>query len=296
MFEGGKRVRGWRMAVVFLLGMFLASLQAIAVSAYETVAPPTWSVIVGAENQSRVIRSKAFLPDVLRVNVGDSVVWTSRSSEIYTVTFLPPGQQLPRFDEMNPQQVNRVGGNVYDGKHYFNSGVLSNVVNSRFHVSKSYRLIFGVTGDFIYYCLLDPMMIGIVHVRPAGTPYPSSQQVYNQQREADGQGQVGQTKSIASNHYVGAGIGDGQVANRSTQLPPVVNHVERKITSGSRRKGIFRSYGDTKRVNVRKLFKSGYRGVIPGWLDTILTRTLTKSGTFKCLCDLRNLPGVVGMK
>jgi plastocyanin len=247
-----------------------------------------------------VIRGKAFLPDVLRVNIGDSIVWTSRGSEIYTVTFLSPGQQLLSFDETNPQQINRVGGNVYDGKHYFNSGILSNVADSRFHVSKSYRLTFTVTGDFIYYCLLDPLMIGIVHVRPAGTPYPSSQQVYDQQSgagtQSDEQGQVGQTKSIDSNHRVGARIGDGKVANRSAQLPHAVKYVGKKIASTVRRKGIFRSYGDTKRVDATKLFKSRYRGVIPGWLDTILARTLTKSGTFKCLCGLRDLPGVVGMK
>jgi len=295
MFEGRKRVMGWRMAAAFMLGMFLASLQASAVSAYEMVAPHTWSVIVGAENQSRVVRGKAFLPDVLRVNVGDSIVWTLRGSEIYTVTFLPPGQQPLSFDETNPQYINRVGGNIYDGKHYFNSGILSNVANSRFHVSKSYRLTFSVTGDFIYYCLLDPMMIGIVHVRPAGTPYPSSQQAYNQQSEAGTQGD-GQTKSITGNRHVGAGIGDGQGANRSVQLPPAVNHVGKKITSGVRRKGIVRSYGDTKHVYVKNIFKSGYRGAIPGWLDTILTRTLTKSGTFQCSCGLRDLPGMVGMK
>jgi plastocyanin len=257
-------------------------------------------VIVGAENRSQVIRGKAFLPDVLRVNIGDSVVWTLRGSEIYTVTFLPPGQQPFSFDETNPQQINRVGGNAYDGNHYFNSGILSNVASSRFHVSKSYRLTFTVTGDFIYYCLLDPLMIGIVHVRPAGTPYPASQQVYDQQSgagtQSDEQGQVGQTKSIASNHRVEAGVGDGQVKNSSAQLPRTINHVGKKITSGVRRKGIVRSYGDTKHVYVKNIFKSGYRGAIPGWLDTILTRTLTKSGTFQCSCGLRDLPGMVGMK
>jgi hypothetical protein len=143
-------------------------------------------------------------------------------------------------------------------------------------------------------------MIGIVHVRPVGTPYPSSQQVYDQRSEvgtqSGEQGQVGQTKSIASNHYMGAEAGDGQVKNRSEQLPRTVNHVGKKITSGARWKAIARSYGDTKHAYTKKISRSRYRGVIPGWLDTILTRTLTKSGTFQCSCGLRDLPGMAGMK
>ncbi|GHO94092.1 hypothetical protein KSF_041400 [Reticulibacter mediterranei] len=283
------------MAIGFLLGMLLTLFQASPVSAHETAAPRTWFVVVGVENRSRVIRGKAFLPDVLQVNIGDSIMWTSHSSEIHTVTFLPPGQQPLSFDETNPQQTNRVGSNVYDGKHYFNSGILSNVANFSFHASKSYRLTFGITGDFIYYCLVDPLMIGVVHVRPAGTPYPSSQQVYDQQSEAgtqsDEQGQVGQTKGIANNRHVGAGIGDGLVANRSTQLPHAVKYVGKKVTSGVKWNGMFRSYGGPKYVGATRLFKSGYSGVIPGWLHSTLTRTLTKSGTFKCLCGLHGLLG-----
>ncbi len=314
MFEGGKRVRTWGTAVVLLLGMLLASLQASPVFAHQTATPRTWHVVVGVESQDHAIQGMAFLPNVLWVNVGDSIVWTSRTGEIHTVTFLPPGQQPPPFDETNPQQINRVGGNVYDGKHYFNSGLLSNVTNSGFPASKSYRLAFGVTGDFTYYCLVHPTMIGIVHVRPAGTPYPYSQQAYDQQIKAgvqgimrDGQRLIGKAQHLADNHHVVAGIGDGLVSIVRFYPQRVVIHVGEQVTFtnydvmephtvtfGPEQKDIFHPYGDPKHFDGTKPLNSGYIGLAPAWFGTTFTVTFTSAGTFKYICALHDYLGMVG--
>lgn len=314
MFECGKRVRHWRMAVVLLLGMLLALFQAGPVAAHETATPRTWSAAVGVENKDRAIQGMAFLPGVLWVNVGDSIVWTSHTGEIHTVTFVPPGQQPPPFNETDPQQINKVGGNVYDGKHYFNSGILSNVANSGFQASKSYRLTFGVTGDFIYYCLVHPTMIGIVHVRPAGTPYPYSQQAYDQQIKAgtqgimrDGHRLIEKAKRLANNHHVVAGIGDGLVAITRFYPQRVVIHVGEQVTFknydvmephtvtfGPEQKDIFHPYGDPKHFDGTKPLNSGYIGLVPAWFGTTFTVTFTKPGTFKYICALHDYLGMVG--
>jgi plastocyanin len=47
--------------------------------------------------------------------------------------------------------------------------------------NKPYSLTFPKPGTYHYYCLVhQPQMIGTVIVNPAGTPYPSSQDQYNQ--------------------------------------------------------------------------------------------------------------------
>jgi plastocyanin len=255
-----------------------------------------------------------FLPNVLWVNVGDKVVWTSKVGEIHTVTFLAPGQQTPPFNETDPQQIKLVGGNVYDGKHYFNSGILSNAPNSGFQASTTYSLTFGAMGDFIYYCLVHPSMLGIVHVRPAGTPYPFSQQAYDQQIQAstqatisDGQNLAGMAKTMSNNHQVVASLGDGLVGLMRFYPASVTIHVGEKvtftnhdvmephtITFGPEKKDIFHPYGNPKSFDGTAQLNSGYIGVIPAWSGTSFTVTFTKAGTFRYFCALHDYLAMIG--
>jgi plastocyanin len=138
-------------------------------------------VRVGAETPDMAVTAMAFLPKNVWVDVGDTVHWTSNSAEPHTVTFLAPGTELPEFNPFDPSQTAPQGSSVYDGTAYTNSGIMATQPIFVFtSPATTYGLTFTAVGDFTYYCLLHGvMMTGTVHVRPAGTSYPYTQQDYN---------------------------------------------------------------------------------------------------------------------
>jgi len=140
-------------------------------AAPDPTTPQTWLVRAGIESNDHAVMGMVFLPYHLWVNVGDTVTWTILSMEFHTVTFLPPHTPRPPFNPMDPQQAQPQGPSHYDGKSYVNSGLLFQ--------GQSFHLTFDVPGDFFYICLIHSMMSGVVHVRPAGTPYPLAQADYD---------------------------------------------------------------------------------------------------------------------
>jgi plastocyanin len=65
-------------------------------------------------------------------------------------------------------------------------------------------------------CFLYPMMDGVVHVRPAGTPYPFTQAQYNRQANDEGQELLADGRALArevredsDSHHVDVGADDG---------------------------------------------------------------------------------------
>ena len=195
-----------------LIGTFSFSL----VSAHQASGPRTWNAVVGIESTDHAVQSMSFLPTQLWVNVGDTITWTFKSGMPHTVTFLPPGEQLPHFNPTDPLQAKQAGGTNYDGVSYYNSGLMSSTSASG--KPATYSLTFGVSGNFIYYCLLHPSMLGIVHVQPAGTNYPFTQGDYNRQIQnqtrsalADGKTLAGEAAQMSSDHHVIAGISDDLV-------------------------------------------------------------------------------------
>lgn len=154
---------------------------AVGSSASATTAPVTWHVRVGAETPDMAVSAMAFLPKEVWVNVGDTVHWTSNSAEPHTVTFLAPGTSLPDFNPFDPSQTAPQGLSVYDGTAGTNSGIMATAPIFVFtNPATSYHLTFTAAGNFTYYCLLHGvMMTGTVHVRPAGTAYPYTQQDYD---------------------------------------------------------------------------------------------------------------------
>jgi plastocyanin len=144
-------------------------------------APATWHVRVGAETPDMAVAALSFLPENVWVNVGDTVHWTANSAEPHTVTFLAPGTTLPEFNPFDPSQTAAQGSSVFDGSGYANSGIMATQPIFVFtSPASSYDLTFATAGDFTYYCLLHgAMMTGTVHVRPAGTAYPYTQQDYD---------------------------------------------------------------------------------------------------------------------
>jgi plastocyanin len=221
MLTNGKKVRLGAIASILILSTLLATFLSISlVSAHGTPKPRTWQAVVGAETKNHAIQGFKFLPGTLYINVGDTVVWTTKEAEIQTVTFLAAGTTLPPFtgdpSQTTPQAP--IGSNgVYDGVSYYNSGLLSNFPPLP-PWGDSFTLTFNKVGDLTYYSLTTGM-IGVLHVRPAGAIYPFSQQDYNRQIDKgtrtllnDGQRLVNKAKKQSSNLNVTLGIGDSLVA------------------------------------------------------------------------------------
>src|SRR5579875_952233 len=249
----------------------------------------TWHAVVGTASRDQAIQGMAFLPGALWIDAGDTVVWTVGSGEIHTVTFLPPGQVPPPFTG-TPDQVNRVGGSVYDGKGYFNSGVMTTFpAASGFpHATRAYALTFAVPGDFIYHCLVHPSMIAVVHVRPAGTPYPFSQEEYNNRIQArtqailrDGLGSV--TRFFPQRIVVHAGD-TVTLANRDLMEPHTV-------TFGPDPKNDAARYGNPSAFRGQPL-NSGFIGAFPGTFGPSYTVRFVRAGTYPFYCALHDYLGM----
>ena len=172
--------RPGRVVVAVLSAALIALGVSVPASAAQPAHPHTWRVAVGQEADHDAIQGMAFLPGTLWIDKGDTIVWTARAGEIHTVTFLATGQPLTPFNPGDPTQLFPQGGTSYDGVSYFNSGVLTDEVDSGFPAGTTYSLSFDTTGDFTYYCLVHGVMMkGVVHVRAAGTHYPFTQAQYN---------------------------------------------------------------------------------------------------------------------
>ena len=179
---GNSMLRRLVLAAVSVTALIIPAAVGSAASA-TIAAPVTWHVLAGAESPDMAVEAMAFLPKDVWVNVGDTVLWTSNSSEPHTVAFLAPGTTLPVFNPFDPSQTTAQGPSTYDGTEYTNSGIMATQPIFVFtNPATSYHLTFTKAGDFTYYCLLHGvMMSGTVHVRPAGTAYPYTQLDYNRQ-------------------------------------------------------------------------------------------------------------------
>jgi plastocyanin len=296
--------------VVALLATTMTSLAASpSASASQTAAPRTWQVSVGEETDHDAIQGMAFLPGEIWINQGDRIVWTVRAGEIHTVTFLAKGQPLTPFNPADPTQLFPQGGSVYDGVSYFNSGVLSDEVDSGFPAGTSYSLSFNTAGDFTYYCLVHgAMMKGVVHVRATGTHYPFTQAQYNAKGAAlsaaifrDGFQLWHQQAAASSNHKVFAGADDGmamvmrwigqKVHVHVGQSVTFVNNgvaAPHTVTFGTEQPNIFVPYGDPTHFSGQPL-NSGL--FLPGATFTV---TFVKKGTYRYICGLHDYMHMVG--
>ena len=274
--------------------------------------PQTWHAVVGIQSKDQAIQGMAFLPGALWVNVGDTIVWTAKGADIHTVTFLKPGQTPPPFNQNDPLQVLPQGKHVYDGKSYYNSGLMSNMPG--LPGGQKYTLTFGAKGDYTYYCLAHPSMIGRIHVRPAGTPYPFSQVNYNHQIEKattailrDGQKLADRAEDQSNNHHAIVGIGDGLVSLMRFYPQRIVIHVGQTVTFTNRDvmephtvtfgpnspKGNFAPYGNPKAFDGSAPLNSGFLGVAPVWFGTSYSVTFVKAGIYAFRCDLHDNMGMV---
>jgi plastocyanin len=296
-----------------VVGLLGGALVALAISPSANAAQPahahTWQVAVGEEAAHDAIQGMAFLPGTLWIDKGDTVVWTARAGEIHTVTFLAKGQSLSPFNPFDPTQLFPQGGTSYDGVSYFNSGVLSDEVDSGFPASTTYSLTFDTTGDFTYYCLVHGVVMkGVVHVRAAGSDYPFTQAQYNRQAARDRAAIIRdgfklwrETAEAATNHKVFAGADNGMsmvmrwigqtVHVRVGSSVTFVNNgmaAPHTVTFGVEQPNIFVPYGDPTHFSGQPL-NSGL--FLPGATFTV---TFVKKGTYHYICGLHDYLHMVG--
>ena len=305
-------LRRMRVLLAAVCALALAMAFTAPASATTSSSPRTWRVTVAAESHDAAIQTMAFMPRNIWVNAGDSILWTVRSGELHTVTFLASGQKLPEFDPFNPKHLFKQGGSSYDGHSYYNSGILSNVGrDSGFPARFTYTLKFPDKGDFTYWCLLHgTFMKGTVHVRAAGTKYPFSQADYNRQAEhkkaadlRDGRRLWDATsdKADKATNTVYAGADDDVAMVMRFVNKNVTVHVGQSvsfknpgmivphtITFGKERANIFVPYGDPKHFSGGQL-NSGI--LLPGHNYSV---TFTKAGRYPYICGLHDFLGMVG--
>ncbi|HET8910833.1 MAG TPA: plastocyanin/azurin family copper-binding protein [Ktedonobacteraceae bacterium] len=301
----------WFVLSASLLSLLFSALLPFTAGAAPASQPRTWHAVVAIENKSQSIQGMAFLPQSLWINVGDTVVWTAKAGDIHTVTFLKPGQQLPVFDPNDPLQILPQGGSTYDGVSYFSSGLIANFPG--LPGGEGYKLTFGVTGDFTYHCLVHPSMVGVIHVRAAGTPYPHSQDFYDRQIEHKtdvllhiGQKLTDQAADESSNLNVTLGIGNGKVSVVRFFPQDIVIHVGQTITFtnrdimephtvtfGQSTLNDFAPYGNPAAFDGSAPLNSGFLGADPLWFGKTYKVTFTKAGSYAFRCDLHDYLGML---
>lgn len=304
--------------ILLLSTLLVTSLSISLVSAHGigTAHPRTWHAVVGVETKDHAIQGMAFLPGELWIDVGDTVVWTVKGGDIHTVTFLKPGQSLPPFNPNDPTQTLPQGSSTYDGVSYYNSGLMSDVPSQQvgLTVFRTYTLTFGVTGDFTYHCIVHPSMTAIIHIRPAGTPYPFSQLAYDLQIAqgtanilANGARFAAQAISESNNHNVTVGIGDG-LADVMRFFPQhIVIHVNDTITFTNRDSmephtvsfgtfppnfDNFFPLGNPAAFDGSEPLNSGFIGASFPSGPTYKV-TFVKAGTYAFRCDLHDFLGML---
>lgn len=195
-----------------IIGLVIAVVAcALLLATGRATAATTWQASVGADTPDHAIQANAFLPRDITVDVGDTVTWTLRSGEIHTLTFLSGAPRPPLIIPsgpgiaFNPVAVAPAGGPTYDGTTFTNSGLLA-------VPGQAFSLTFTAPGDFDFVCLVHATMTGVMHVAPAGTPYPHNQAFYDRQATPEAARIIATGRALAGQARADVGGGNGVVA------------------------------------------------------------------------------------
>jgi plastocyanin len=307
-------------ALALVVTLAMASFGAVTSGANGASAPKTWTVRVGSQTDNMAIQGQRFLPGDVTIDAGDSVTWMANAAEIHTVTFIDGGaaqSTLPPLDPTDPMQVTPQGTHTMDGTSYYNSGLLTTLPDAGplqpLPVFTSYTLMFPDAGTFTYYCLVHGvMMTGVVHVQPAGTPYPETQADYNRQGNAlaasvraDGTALWRNLQEDANRHRVFLGADDGTAMVMRFVRHKVVIHQGQRVrfvntrsmgaphtvTFGTEPQGlaIFQPSGDPTNYLGGDL----HSGIVPPGGKFVVT--FNKVGKFHYLCALHDDMGMKGV-
>jgi plastocyanin len=146
---------------VVALVAFAAPVQAASPRA--AAVPGEVSLVAGLNDpKDPNIAVLEFLPEKVKVAKGTTVTWDIAGPEPHSVTFVPPGTDVPPSADKTPALFGPTPATgPYDGTTLVNSGVLP--VGETSQVQK-FSMSFGKTGTYTYYCVLHPNMVGSVTV------------------------------------------------------------------------------------------------------------------------------------
>jgi plastocyanin len=144
----------------------VAGLVAVALPAHATprTAAASDVTIKGGLNDPKDpnIAVVEFLPGTAKVATGTTVTWEIAGPEPHSVTFVPPGTDVPPSVEKDPSLYTPTPATgPYDGTTLVNSGVLPLGESS---VVQKFSVTFANPGKYTYYCVLHPNMVGTLQV------------------------------------------------------------------------------------------------------------------------------------
>ena len=200
------------------------ALGAVASSANGSVVGVNWTVLVGNQANHKAIQGERFLPGDITIDQNDSVTWKANGAEIHTVTFFAGGTAAGLPDPLDPtdRDPGDPQGGATMGPGDFNSGLLttmdafSPIPVPVFHSVHAH--LPATPGTYTYYCLVHGVMMrGVVHVQPAGTDVPRSQDDIDADAAfqagaitAEGRAQWAQLKAASTPHKVFMGYDNGR--------------------------------------------------------------------------------------
>ena len=272
----------------------------------------TWYVRVGLETEDHAIQVMTFSPSELWINKGDKVVWVSDAAELHTVTFTSNGAPPPQPFTGAPNQLVRTTTGVFQPNTFLSSGPMAEInpqLGPDVPYFHTFALKFNSQGVFPFYCWVHPMMMGTIHVNPAGTRYPHTQQWYDRQTailraKSIWQARIlaQQTEKKATNHLVFIGAGNDMVDYMRFIRQDVTIHVGESVTFtnpsfgphtvniGPEIASPFMPVGDPTSFN-------GTGSLASGILlhEQSYTITFKTAGTYDYYCALHDYMGMVGV-
>ncbi len=171
---------------------FFLPITAYSAKKIKTVAPRTYTVMVGLEQPNKGVGVMAYFPRSVTIHAGDTVHWVQNSNEIHTVTIpdgiLPPGLLMPSElvpgadPDVSPLVFtpfvvaqNPLSGSDFSGGigGYANSGIMGREPGQ----VEEYDLTFTNEGTFGYFCIVHGVaMSGEVIVVSNDETIPSPKQ------------------------------------------------------------------------------------------------------------------------
>lgn len=160
---GSLRLRASIVVACSVVGLVALAAPVEAAAPRAAAAPGEVSLVAGLNDpKDPNIAVLEFLPEKVKVAKGTTVTWDIAGPEPHSVTFVPPGTDVPPSTEKNPALFGPTPPTgPYDGTTLVNSGVLP--IGETSQVQK-FSMSFGKTGTYTYYCVLHPNMVGTVTV------------------------------------------------------------------------------------------------------------------------------------
>jgi plastocyanin len=169
--------------MVFLARFTGLAAGALLFTASNVLAAQTYTVLVGYEDLALGFNINKYVPEVLQIHAGDTVVFKANSHDSHTVTFYKPGSPLPDFFingfEADPKAIFPMPNPLpqpYNGSYFAGSGLMT--LNPSPITVSSWAVTFSHVGQFNFACSIHGMMQnGSIIVVPDATEVLSPKEV-----------------------------------------------------------------------------------------------------------------------